>query len=180
VQVPQLITLPQPGPPHPSVASPQSNPWLAHVSGSHGGVPHTLAGPPPPHCWHGGQLPQSRGPPQPSVAVPQSRPCSAQVSAVQPVPVELVVLVVLVALVEAPPVEDDAPEAEELVALVVGAPPWPPAPVEEDADALAPPAEPLVESLPWPTTTVFEHAATPSAAREKKRRLLKDIKLRGR
>jgi hypothetical protein len=124
------MTFPQPGPPHPSVAIPQLNPWFAHVSGSHRGASQTLGGPAPPQVWHGGQLPQSIAVPHPSVAVPQLRPCSAQVRATQPLLEELV------ALVEAPPVEDDPDELvaaldnddddpllEGLVVLVVEVPP---------------------------------------------------------
>ncbi len=168
VQVPQSTTLPQPGPPHPSLVIPQSNPWAAQVFGVHSGTPQRLGRPPPPHCWHVGQPPQSRGPPQPSVTVPQSKPCSAQVSATQPPLEELDV---------DEDVDVDDPPVEELVALVAGAPPVPPTPVEEEPEVLVEPAELLVELLPCPTSTVLEHARRPSEAR--RRRLGEDIRLRG-
>ena len=103
------MTSPQPGPPQPSVAIPQLNPWLAQLCGVHSGVPHMLGAPNAPQTWHVGQPPQSRAFPHPSVAMPQPKPCSAQVSATHPL-LELLELLEDVALLD------------ELVALVVEAP----------------------------------------------------------
>jgi len=46
--VPQLSV-----PLHPLLAEPQLKPRLAHVDGVHGGCPHTLETPPPPHVSPG-------------------------------------------------------------------------------------------------------------------------------
>jgi hypothetical protein len=79
VHVPQFSTLPQPSP-----TCPQFNPSCVHVSGVHGGTPHTFAVPPPPHVWLPVHVPHTAvRPPHPSATCPQFAPSDAHVAGVQ-------------------------------------------------------------------------------------------------
>src|SRR6185437_16857362 len=68
-------------PQQPSPAKPQSKPSWAHVCGVHGGDPHTLGTPLPPHVSQAPPMhsPQLMALPQPSDATPHSKPSAAHV-----------------------------------------------------------------------------------------------------
>jgi hypothetical protein len=126
-----------------------------HVFGVHGGVPHWLGIPAPPHVWPEGQVPQSWTPPQPSDTGPQFAFACMQVCAVGHMPVlvvdpETAKPVWVDDIVVLPPM----PVAEPVICV----PPVPAPPVAPDDELL--PAEHAVIAIP--TTIVAKDPQAPT------------------